>query len=145
MQPAPWITPVCIDIVPLTGGQPRCCLICCNGVASSIVVKSPGSRFSQTACIARRNSLPLRVLGSKLRNNTRDGLATAPNWLSTSFMISPSNFKHAAASPSALASFATTNAMATWPFKSSATPTTATSATFGWLEMLSSISRVPKR
>ena len=40
---------------------------------------------------------------------------------------------------------ATTKAIATWPFSASATPTTATSATFGWLEMLSSISRVPRR
>ena len=41
--------------------------------------------------------------------------------------------------------FGDTNAIATCPFSASATPTTATSATFGWLEMLSSISRVPRR
>lgn len=36
-------------------------------------------------------------------------------------------------------------AIATWPFSPSATPTTATSATFAWPEMASSISRVPSR
>ena len=61
------------------------------------------------------------------------------------FMISPSSFSAAAASAARAASRATTNAIATWPFSASATPTTATSATSGWPEMLSSISRVPSR
>ena len=60
-------------------------------------------------------------------------------------MISPSKRNRAGASVSDKASLATTNAIATCPFNTSATPTTATSATFAWLEMLSSISRVPSR
>jgi hypothetical protein len=40
-----------------------------------------------------------------------------------------------------MASRATANAIATWPFRLSATPTTATSAMLGWEAMLSSISR----
>jgi hypothetical protein len=41
-------------------------LICCKAAGSSIVVRSPVSRFSHTACIARRSNLPLRVLGNTL-------------------------------------------------------------------------------
>ena len=97
------------------------------------------------AWIARRNSLPERVFGSAVTKWTRDGRATEPSWLSTVFMMSPSSFIRPFASPSADASLAMTNAIATCPLSASATPTTATSATFAWLEMLSSISRVPRR
>ncbi len=46
---------------------------------SSIVVRSPGSRPSQTAWIARRSSLPERVFGSTLTKCTRAGRASAPS------------------------------------------------------------------
>ena len=67
-------------------------LICCSAAGSSIVVRSPGSRPSQTAWIARRSSLPQRVFGSSATKCTRAGRATAPSWSSTVFMISPSSF-----------------------------------------------------
>ena len=51
-------------------------LICVSEVGSSIVVKSPGSRPSQMACIERRSSLPERVLGNRLTQCTREGRAT---------------------------------------------------------------------
>ena len=60
-------------------------------------------------------------------------------------MTSPSSFSRASSSVSAEVSFTTAKAIATWPLSWSATPTTATSAMLGWLEMLSSISRVPRR
>jgi len=116
-----------------------------SALGSSIVVRSPGSRCSHTAWMARRSNLPERVFGSRVTKCTRAGRASAPSCRSTVCMISPSSFSCALGSPSALASFAMTNAIATCPFSASATPTTATSATFGWLEMLSSISRVPSR
>ena len=40
--------------------------ICCSAAGSSIVVRSPGSRPSHTAWIARRSSLPERVFGSSV-------------------------------------------------------------------------------
>ena len=45
--------------------------------------------------MARRSNLPLRVLGKTDTKRTREGLATAPNELSTTFMISPSSFNKA--------------------------------------------------
>jgi hypothetical protein len=79
--------------------------------------------------------------GQQTQEQTRDGLATAPNWLSTSFMISPSSFS---SQPNRPALKRLWRPQTPWPpglSVASATPTTATSATFGWLEMLSSISR----
>lgn len=110
-----------------------------------MVVRSPGSRCSQTAWMARRSNLPLRVLGRPFTKRTRAGRASAPSWSATTFMISPSSLSAASASAAALPSLVTTKAMATWPLSASATPTTATSATLAWPEMLSSISRVPSR
>jgi len=95
--------------------------------------------------MARRSSLPERVFGSTVTKRTHDGRATAPSCVSTSFMISPSSFKASAGVAAEDGSFSTAKAIATWPLSGSATPTTATSATPGWLEMLSSISRVPSR
>ncbi|MNT67075.1 hypothetical protein D3C72_2051910 [compost metagenome] len=110
-----------------------------------MVVRSPGSRCSQTAWMARLSSLPLRVLGRPLTKRTRAGRARAPSWSATTFMISPSSLSAASASVTARPSFGTTKAIATCPLSVSATPTTATSATLAWPEMLSSISRVPSR
>ena len=59
---------------------PTSSFTCCSAAGSSIVVRSPGSRRSATACRARRSSLPLRVLGSTVTKYTRDGRATAPSW-----------------------------------------------------------------
>ena len=53
-------------------------LICCRAPGSSMVVRSPGSRASHTAWMARRSSLPERVLGSVVTKRTRAGRATAP-------------------------------------------------------------------
>ncbi|MNN23186.1 hypothetical protein D3C81_1365740 [compost metagenome] len=56
------------DFAPIyIGSQPAMAVLTCSSaVGSSIVVRSPGSRPSATAWIARRSSLPERVLGSAL-------------------------------------------------------------------------------
>ena len=112
---------------------------------SSIVVRSPGSRPSATACNARRSSLPLRVLGSAVTIMTRAGRATAPRSPSTWRMISCSIFLMPSGVSRPSEDLAVTKASATCPLTSSATPTTAASATLGCAAMLSSISRVPRR
>ena len=78
-----------------------------------MVVKSPGSRPSHKAWIARRSSLPERVLGNTVTKRTRAGRATAPSRSSTTFMIAPSSLSAASGVAARLASLSTTNAMAT--------------------------------
>src|SRR5919201_2623045 len=116
----------------------RASLICTSAVGSSMVVRSPGSRPSASAAIARRSVLPERVFGSKPTKCTAFGRAMAPSCRSTVCITS-----------SALvflpASLSTAKASGIWPLSSSATPTTAHSATFGCMFTASSISRVPRR
>ena len=110
-----------------------------------MVVRSPGSSPSHSARIERRSSLPERVFGSAVTKCTRDGRATAPSWLSTTFMTSASCAARFASVSTRPMSLRTAKAIATWPLSASCTPTTATSATFGCDEIDSSISRVPSR
>ena len=130
---------------PPTRGQPSQpaaprSAICASAAGSSIVVRSPGSRCSAD----RRDRAPQQLARARLRQQgdecTRAGRPTAPSCASTSFMTSPSSLSAPRPGRRGDGSFSTAKAIATWPFSGSATPTTATSATPAWLEMLSSIS-----
>src|SRR6267378_1770742 len=119
--------------------------ICSRAAGSSMVVRSPGSRPSARAWIVRRSVLPERVLGSKDTKCTDFGRAMAPSCLSTVSRTSFSKRIRPSAVPRTVASFATAKASGIWPFRESATPTTAHSAMFGCMLTASSISRVPRR
>src|SRR5437763_3641244 len=116
----------------------RASLIWLRAAGSSMVVRSPGSRPSARAWIARRSVLPERVLGSSVTKCTAFGRAMAPSCRSTVCITSSAEVRFAA-------SLSTANASGIWPFSSAATPTTAHSATVGCMFTASSISRVPRR
>src|SRR5437588_1083901 len=116
----------------------RASLICVSAAGSSMVVRSPGSRPSANAWMARRRVLPERVFGSSVTKCTAFGRAIAPSCRSTICITSSAEVRFAA-------SLSTANARGICPFRSSATPTTAHSATFGCMLTASSISRVPRR
>src|SRR5258708_34373899 len=61
----------------------RAFLICSSAVASSMVVRSPGSRPSATAWIERRSALPARVLGRGVTKSTPFARAMARSCMST--------------------------------------------------------------
>src|SRR2546421_7089036 len=116
----------------------RASLICVSAAGSSMVVRSPGSRRSASAWMARRSVFPERVFGSSVTKCTAFGRAMAPSCWSTVCITSSAEVRFAA-------SLSTANASGICPFSSSATPTTAHSATFGCMLTASSISRVPRR
>ncbi len=124
---------------------PSAARICSSALGSSIVVRSPGSRDSASAWIDRRSSLPERVFGSSVTKCTVDGRAIAPSSRSTVCSTSRRSASLFSASSTRAGSFGTANATGTWPFSSSWTPTTATSAMPACACTASSISRVPIR
>src|SRR6267378_522618 len=119
--------------------------ICSKAAGSSMVVRSPGSPPYPREWIVRRSALPERVLGSRDTKCTDFGRAMAPSCLSTVSRTSFSKRMRPSAVPRTVASFATAKASGIWPFRESATPTTAHSAMFGCMLTASSISRVPRR
>ena len=84
--------------------------------------------------------LPERVFGSASANRTSSGLATGPislpMWLRSSFFSSGEGF---------LPVLSVTKQTNACPFNSSGRPTTAASATDGWLTNALSTSAVPMR
>ena len=72
-----------------------------------MVVRSPGSRPSASACKERRSSLPERVFGNKVTKYTRRGRAMPPSYRSTAAMISCSCAARSAAVAIFDASFTT--------------------------------------
>src|SRR5438552_4497424 len=106
---------------------------------SSSVVVSPVT-FAPLAISlrSRRMILPLRVFGSASAKRTSSGFAIAPICVPT--CLRNSSFSPRLASTPV---FKVTNATTPWPFNSSGLPTTAASATLGWLTSALSISDVP--
>src|SRR5436309_15879091 len=98
---------------------------------------SPGSSPTATARTARRRIFAERVFGSASTSTTREGLNGRPSSLATSSDSSPAS--------SGSAPGATTKHHTASPFVSSGTPTTADSATSGWLTSTDSTSAGPSR
>src|SRR5262249_51136447 len=110
-----------------------------NTLKSSSVVVSPVT-FAPLAISfrSRRMILPLRVFGSASAKRTSSGLAIA--LMRTATCSRNSSFSPAVVSTPV---FTVTKAPTPWPFNSSGLPTTAASATRGWLTSALSISDVP--
>src|SRR5205085_7823870 len=87
----------------------RASLIWLRAFGSSMVVRSPGSRPSARAWIARRSVLPERVLGSAVTKCTAFGRAMAPSWRSTVCITSSAEVRLAE-------SLSTAKASGIWPF-----------------------------
>src|ERR1700734_3368287 len=119
-------------------------LMALTTVGSSSVVTSPSGRSSATSRRSRRMILPLRVLGSSGVSRIWRGLAMGPISCATWSLSSATSFSPASPSTS-LAPLRVTKATMAWPVVASFAPTTAASATAGWLTSACSTSVVEMR
>ena len=124
---------------------PKLSRIPSSAAGSSIVDRSPAGFPSATAWIARRSTFPDRVFGRVFTNPKNAGRARAPSVCTTVVSISRRTAARAASSGKWSGRLRTTKQTTFWPLISSATPTVAHSATAGWPQTTSSISRVPRR
>ena len=108
-------------------------LMALTTVGSSRVVTSPRSRCSATSRSSRRMILPLRVLGSSGVSMIWRGLAIGPISCATWSRSSATKASPPGASSNPVP-FTVTKATMAWPVVASLAPTTAASATAGWLD-----------
>ncbi len=104
----------------------------------------PGSRPSQIAWIVRRSVFPDRVFGNCKTNRTCAATEVADLAVHQRHNRLLLRMRHITIFQT-IALFRNDKRHRHLPFSASFTPTTATSATPGWLEIFSSISRVPRR